>query len=77
MATRTPSTSTPNSCVPSLLKVTFSIRSALTSLRKSLYRTSVGPYELACSTGKSPLLGGGMSTAMYRRDDDDDDDDDE
>jgi hypothetical protein len=78
MARRAPSASTPRSCVPSLLNVTFSILSALTSLRKSLYRTSAGPYALACTTGRSPLLGGGggasIMAAMLSRDDDDDDD---
>jgi hypothetical protein len=70
MATRTPLTSTPNNCVPSLLKVTFSMRSALTSLTKSLYRIEVGafPYDWMAGTSVSDVEegGGGASRAMRR-----------
>ncbi len=65
---RTPSVSTPRSCVPSAEKVTFSTRSALTNLRKSEYRTSTGAPPLLWITGMSDAgaAGAGASSiAMY------------
>mmetsp|Transcript_29371 Transcript_29371/g.85409 ORF Transcript_29371/g.85409 Transcript_29371/m.85409 type:complete len:294 (-) Transcript_29371:21-902(-) len=65
MAMRVPSVSTPSSFVPSAEKVTFSTRSALTSLRKSLYRTATGaPPADGLSSGtvlSLTISAGGMS----------------
>lgn len=46
--------------------MTFSMRSLLTSLRKSEYRTSTGAPPRDWMTGTSGCSEGGMSTAMER-----------
>mmetsp|Transcript_15979 Transcript_15979/g.19447 ORF Transcript_15979/g.19447 Transcript_15979/m.19447 type:complete len:212 (-) Transcript_15979:96-731(-) len=58
-----PSVSTPKSLVPSAENVTFSTRSAFTSLKKSEYRTSAGPPLLATITGRSDAVEGATSIA--------------
>ena len=61
---RTPSVSTPRSCVPSAEKVAFSTLSAFTNLRKSEYRTSTGAPPLLVIIGRSEAGAAGASIAI-------------